>query len=215
LLTKVSSVLPKNLPKDRADLRQRQTRRPPLNRERLLSQALDFVDRHGLEQLTMRALAEELGVDPMTVYRHVESREDMLDGILATTLAELRVEFHPEDDWQQHLRKFAHGFRRLVLVHRQRTPAMSEATPSTRSRWTAASLPAAWTRRTTDAISRPLPRRMKSTPALARSAAWSCSSDLTAAPQGNSSSRFTIAADPSSSRGATFVPGLLRSRAAD
>jgi AcrR family transcriptional regulator len=90
----------------------------------LLSRALLFVDRRGLDRLTMRALAEELGVDPMTVYRYVESREELLDGIVEAVLAQLKVQPGPEGDWQQHLRAYAYGFRRLALAHRQVFPLL-------------------------------------------------------------------------------------------
>jgi AcrR family transcriptional regulator len=90
----------------------------------LLSGALLFVDRRGLDRLTMRALAEELGVDPMTVYRYVESREALLDGIVEAVLGELKVEPGPEGDWQQHLREYAYGLRRLALAHRQVFPLL-------------------------------------------------------------------------------------------
>lgn len=72
----------------------------------------------------MRALAEDLGVDPMTVYRYVQSREELLDGIVEAALSELKVETGPEGDWQQHLREYAYGFRRLALAHRQVFPLL-------------------------------------------------------------------------------------------
>ena len=70
----------------------------------------------------MRALAEELGVDAMTVYRHVRNREELLDGIVAAALGELEVVPSSEGDWQQHLREYAYGFRRLALAHREAFP---------------------------------------------------------------------------------------------
>jgi AcrR family transcriptional regulator len=115
--------LPKKLPKN-VSREDRGGTRSALNRDRLLSRALHFVDRHGLERLTMRALAEELRVDAMTVYRHVESRQDLLDGIVATALTELRVESSPEGNWRQHLREYAYGFRRLALAHREVFPLL-------------------------------------------------------------------------------------------
>ncbi len=70
----------------------------------------------------MRALAVELGIDPMTVYRYVQNREELLDGIVEAALAELMVESGADRDWQQHLREYAYGFRRLALAHREVFP---------------------------------------------------------------------------------------------
>jgi AcrR family transcriptional regulator len=114
--------LPKNASKKPSHIERGPGRRSSLNRERLLSRALRFVDRQGLNKLTMRALANELRVDPMTLYRYIQNREELLDGIVEVALGELRVESGPAGDWQQHLREYAYGFRRLALVHRQAFP---------------------------------------------------------------------------------------------
>jgi AcrR family transcriptional regulator len=62
--------------------------RIPLSRERILQTALELVDAEGVEALTMRGLGERLGFEAMSLYRHVEGKEDVLDGILDLVLEE-------------------------------------------------------------------------------------------------------------------------------
>lgn len=62
-------------------------RRVPLNRERVLRAALDMADRVGLEALSMRNLAQELGVVPMALYKHVANKDELLDGMLDAVIA--------------------------------------------------------------------------------------------------------------------------------
>ncbi len=63
--------------------------RKPLSRERVLHAALALVDRDGLEALSMRRLAKELGVEAMSLYNHVENKEDVVAGILDLVAAEI------------------------------------------------------------------------------------------------------------------------------
>ena len=55
-------------------------RRPPLNRDRVLRAAVALADEAGIEALSMRSLAEQLGVVPMALYKHVANKEELLDG---------------------------------------------------------------------------------------------------------------------------------------
>ena len=94
-----------------------------LTREQMLTCALEIVDRHGIEKLSMRALARALGRDPMSLYRHAANKADLLDGIAETVLAQLAVE--PTDpDWKAQLRAVAHRFRQLALTHPQVVPLL-------------------------------------------------------------------------------------------
>jgi AcrR family transcriptional regulator len=63
--------------------------RLPLSRDRILDRALRIVDADGVEALTMRRLADELGFEAMSLYRHVKNKDDVLDGILDLVLAEI------------------------------------------------------------------------------------------------------------------------------
>ena len=66
----------------------RTSTRSPLTRERVLRTALAMVDKGGLEALSMRKLAAELGVEAMSLYNHVDNKDDVLDGILDAVLAQ-------------------------------------------------------------------------------------------------------------------------------
>src|SRR4051794_1909727 len=59
----------------------------PLSRERILGAALDVIDREGLAALSMRRLAQELDVWPMSVYRYFRDKDELLDAIAAHTAA--------------------------------------------------------------------------------------------------------------------------------
>ncbi len=65
--------------------------RPPLTREKVLSAALRMADEDGLETLSMRNLARALKVEAMSLYNHVASKEDLLDGLVELVAGELDV----------------------------------------------------------------------------------------------------------------------------
>jgi AcrR family transcriptional regulator len=66
------------------------TRRKPLSRERILAAALELVDEQGIDALSMRKLGQALGYEAMSLYNHVSSKDDLLDGILDLVLAEMK-----------------------------------------------------------------------------------------------------------------------------
>ena len=101
--------------------------RPPvkarLSRETVLAKALELVDADGLEALTMRRLGQELGRDPMSLYRYAENRAALLDGVSELVLDQLPI--HPEDpDWKAQLRNIAHNLRMLALQHPNVVPLL-------------------------------------------------------------------------------------------
>jgi AcrR family transcriptional regulator len=91
-------------------------RRLPLTRERVLHAAVDLADRAGIDALSMRKLGQELGVDAMAIYRHVRSKDDILDGIVERLVGEIDTS-HPDDDWKVALREQAMSARRVMLRH--------------------------------------------------------------------------------------------------
>ncbi|MGH8940838.1 MAG: TetR family transcriptional regulator, partial [Actinomycetes bacterium] len=66
-------------------------RRAPLSRERVLRAAIALADEAGIESLTMRRLGQELGVEAMSLYRHVANKDDILDGIVDLVLGDIDV----------------------------------------------------------------------------------------------------------------------------
>ncbi|HWL50732.1 MAG TPA: TetR family transcriptional regulator, partial [Acidimicrobiia bacterium] len=80
--------------------------RYPLTRERVLRAAVDLADREGLEALTMRNLARDLGAEAMSLYYHVANKEAVLDGVVDVIMDEINeavavVEGPPaSEDWK-------------------------------------------------------------------------------------------------------------------
>jgi AcrR family transcriptional regulator len=98
-------------------------RKAPLSRELVLAKALELVDGEGLDALTMRRLGQELGRDPMSLYRYAENRAALLDGVSELVLNQLPI--HPEDpDWKEQLRSIAHNLRLLALQHPNVVPLL-------------------------------------------------------------------------------------------
>jgi AcrR family transcriptional regulator len=100
-------------------------RRTGLSRADVLSAALALVDADGVEALSMRRLGNALGRDPMRLYRHASSKDDLLDGVVEFALSELPVPVLPEGgDWEEALRHAAHAYRALALAHPHVVPLM-------------------------------------------------------------------------------------------
>ena len=64
-------------------------RRAPLSRERVLRAAVALADDAGIESLSMRKLAQELGVVPMALYKHVANKDELLDGVVDVVVGEI------------------------------------------------------------------------------------------------------------------------------
>jgi AcrR family transcriptional regulator len=90
--------------------------RRPLTRERILDVGLRLIDAQGLEAFTMRKLAQELGVDPMALYRHVEHKDALLDGVAELLWAEVELQ-GGEAGWEALLRSLATSLRALAHSH--------------------------------------------------------------------------------------------------
>ena len=105
------------------------SQRVPLSRERVVTAAVDFTEENGLPALTMRRLGERLGVEAMSLYRYVPSREDLLDAVVEHILAEMEddadVIAAPQDGWQDFLQRLAHGVRRVALSHPKAFPLVA------------------------------------------------------------------------------------------
>jgi AcrR family transcriptional regulator len=91
--------------------------RPRLSRDRVLAAAVSVADAGGLAALTIRSLADALGVKPMAVYHHVANKEEILDGIVDIVFSEIEL---PEvgGDWRGEMTRRAHSARRVLRAHR-------------------------------------------------------------------------------------------------
>jgi AcrR family transcriptional regulator len=91
--------------------------RTPLSRERVLAAAVGFADTSGIATLTMRKLGEALGVEAMSLYNHVASKGDLMDGMIDLVFSE--IELPPGDtDWKTAMRLRAISARQVLSRHR-------------------------------------------------------------------------------------------------
>lgn len=93
------------------------SRRPALNRVRVLEAAIAFADSHGIESLSMRSLASELDVVPMALYKHVANKEDLLDGMLEVVVGHMQPAL-VTGAWKQDVRERILSAREVLLRHR-------------------------------------------------------------------------------------------------
>ena len=98
--------------------------RAPLSRQQVLRAALDYVDEHGLEALSMHKLGAALGVKAMSLYKHVADKDDLLDGIVELLWAEIPAG-PPAGDWREVIRQLAADLRDLVHRHAAAAPLLT------------------------------------------------------------------------------------------
>jgi AcrR family transcriptional regulator len=98
-------------------------KRVPLSRERLLRGAITIADSAGIGALTMRSLANELGVKPMSLYHHVANKEEILDGIIDVVFGEIEQPA-PDADWRSAMRTRAISARSVLRRHPWAIPLM-------------------------------------------------------------------------------------------
>ena len=82
----------------------------------MLEAGVRFVDREGLDALSMRKLGADLGVEAMSLYNHVPNKDALLDGMVEVLLGELEVPTG-QDGWEDRVREAYRGFRRLARRH--------------------------------------------------------------------------------------------------
>jgi AcrR family transcriptional regulator len=99
---------------DRTDGR---TRRGELSKDGILDVALALADRHGLEAVTMRRIAEQLDLSPMSLYRHIRTKDEIIDGLVDRAWAILEQESQAGVRWDQHLRQVFGHMHRMLLEH--------------------------------------------------------------------------------------------------
>src|SRR5918997_6288763 len=101
--------------------------RTPLSKERVLETAIALAQREGLESLTMRRLAEELGVGAMTLYHYVPNKEALVDGMVDIVFGEIELPT-TDVDWKTALRRRALSTREALNRHRWAVGLMESRT---------------------------------------------------------------------------------------
>ena len=97
--------------------------REPLSRERVLVAAVALADAKGIQALTMRRLATDLGVEAMSLYYHLPSKEALLDGLVDYVVGEIDAAISRLDaigtdrDWRTRLRQRFLAAREVMLCH--------------------------------------------------------------------------------------------------
>jgi AcrR family transcriptional regulator len=91
-------------------------RRTQLSRQRVVAAAIELADRDGIESISMRRLAQELGVEAMSLYTHVRNKDDLLDGMVDAVISKIPASADGAG-WKASLRQLALAARGVVLAH--------------------------------------------------------------------------------------------------
>ncbi|MFI0791102.1 TetR/AcrR family transcriptional regulator [Micromonospora rubida] len=91
-------------------------RKPGLSADQITSAAIEVADAQGLDGLSMRSVAERLGVGTMSLYRHVPGKEELLDIMVDRTSAEVRHD-NSHGDWRSRLEQVARSNRSMFERH--------------------------------------------------------------------------------------------------
>jgi AcrR family transcriptional regulator len=104
-----------------------------LGRELIIAEAVRFIDRRGLERLTMRRLGAELNVEAMALYRYVPGREQLLDEVVEYVMNELydtTMTGEVTGSWQEYLQQTAQGVRTVATTHPRIFPMVASRPPA-------------------------------------------------------------------------------------
>jgi TetR/AcrR family transcriptional regulator, tetracycline repressor protein len=86
-----------------------------LSREDIIDAAVTIVEAGGYEEMSIRSLAAELGVAPMSLYRHIRDKDDLLDEVVDRLFAPVWRPAAREDDWQEWIAEAAARLRRFLV----------------------------------------------------------------------------------------------------
>lgn len=102
-------------------------RRRPLTRDRVLDAAMKLADKSGVDGLSMRKLASRLGVEAMSLYKHVANKDEVLDGLGDRVIGE--IEMPPRGTpWREGMRARAHAARATFRRHPWAAPLVESRT---------------------------------------------------------------------------------------
>ncbi len=88
-----------------------------LSRDAFAAAALEFIDAHGIDALTLRALGDEMGVHSTAVYRYYRSKDELVEAALARMLAESGVEIPDDGTPRERIAAILRGLRGAFAAH--------------------------------------------------------------------------------------------------
>jgi AcrR family transcriptional regulator len=91
--------------------------RAALSVDRIVDAALEMIDVGGVDAFSMRKLAADLGVNPMSLYWHVENKEELLDLVAARVLGDQATPCDGSGDWRANVADILRALRRDCLDH--------------------------------------------------------------------------------------------------
>jgi TetR/AcrR family transcriptional regulator, tetracycline repressor protein len=97
--------------------RRSETERPRLSKAAVVERGLALADAEGLEAVTIRRLAADLGVTPMALYWHFRSKDELLAGLADRVWTEIDVDVDPDADWPAQLRGLLESLIRVLRTH--------------------------------------------------------------------------------------------------
>jgi TetR/AcrR family transcriptional regulator, tetracycline repressor protein len=95
----------------------RSQQRGHLSRDRIIQQAFALLDQQGPSALSMRRLADHLGVAPNALYTHVHNKADLIDGLIDQVYAGVDLDPDPTKDWPEQLAAISQKVRAQFLAH--------------------------------------------------------------------------------------------------
>src|SRR5215212_10245083 len=100
-----------------APVQQTRRNREPITLEKIVTAAIDLIDRNGIDGLSMRKLGAEVGIRGMSLYTHVPSKEALLFEVIREMFRELPLEPDTGEPWQEQLKVVMRSFREIGLAH--------------------------------------------------------------------------------------------------
>src|ERR1700689_3233488 len=88
-----------------------------LTRERIVAAAVELIEREGVDAVSMRRLAAELGSGVMSLYNHVPSKDALLDGVAEQVMSGIDFSSEPGAGWEDQVRAQARAFRQIARAH--------------------------------------------------------------------------------------------------
>jgi AcrR family transcriptional regulator len=97
-----------------------------LNRDRIVATAMRLIDSEGLEALSIRRLATELGVRGPSLYNHFATKDEILDAVADAITEQVDTSFFTDLDWRLALRRWGHSYRDALAAHPNIVPYLAQ-----------------------------------------------------------------------------------------